>query len=255
MPKRAKQDRSAYIVCNRRFWDADADAYQEVHGDDLAARPLAWGAWRRPEAELRVLDDVTGRDVLELGCGAAQWSHALARLGARAVGLDISAAQLRHARRAQPSEPILPFVLADAEHTPFAAASFDVVFCDHGAMSFCNPAATVPEVARVLRPRGVLAFCVTHPLVYLTWDRERERQSRKLHTDYDGLGCIDFGDGTIDWVLPPSEWMHILRTNGFDVERLVELRPPAGAKTTYDLAPTAWARRWPAEQIWRARLR
>ena len=60
---------------------------------------MAWGVWQIPEAELHVLGDVDGRDILELGCGAAQWSIALAQAGARPVGLDLSDRQLEHARR------------------------------------------------------------------------------------------------------------------------------------------------------------
>ena len=55
--------------------------------------------WQIPEAELQVLGDVSGKDVLELGCGAAQWSISLAGLGARPVGLDLTPRQLEHARR------------------------------------------------------------------------------------------------------------------------------------------------------------
>jgi len=244
-----------HVARNRAFWDADSDAYQEVHGDDLAARPLAWGAWRRPEAELGVLGVVTGRDVLELGCGGAQWSAALARSGARAIGMDLSAGQLGHARRhCTESGATVPLVLASGEVLPFADGSFDVVFCDHGAMSFCDPARTLPESARVLRSGGLLAFCTTHPLVYLTWSNKQQRQTRKLHLEYDQLGEIDFGDGTVDWVVPPGTWIRLLRAHGFIVEDLHELRPPADATSTYDgFVPHAWASHWPAEQIWRAR--
>ena len=41
---------------------------------------------------------------------------------------------------------------------PLADSSFDLVFCDHGAMSFCDPAVTLPEVARLLRPGGRFVF-------------------------------------------------------------------------------------------------
>ena len=105
----------------------------------------------------------------------------------------------------------VPLVHASGESLPFTENAFDIVFCDHGAMSFCEPARILPEVARVLRPEGMLAFCATHPLVYLTWSSRQERQSRKLHMDYDQLGRIAFGDGTIDWVLPPGEWITLLR--------------------------------------------
>ena len=242
---------------NREFWDADADDYQSVHGGDLTARPLAWGAWRVPEAELRVLGDVAGLDVLELGCGAGQWSIALARRAARTVGLDQSLAQLKHAgANRDAAHAIVPFVAASGEAAPFRDASFDVVFCDHGAMSFCDPRVTVPEVARLLRPDGVLAFSQASPLLYLTWDERRERQDTKLHRSYFGLGRLDLGDGTVDFQLPHSAWFRLFREHGFAVEDLIELQPREHASTTYDdFAPHEWARRWPAEQIWKARKR
>jgi SAM-dependent methyltransferase len=238
---------------NRSFWDADSDAYQDAHGDQLARAPLAWGAYRVPESELQILGAVSGRDVLELGCGAAQWSIALAARGARMVALDVSISQLGHARRAGPG---LPLLQASAEQLPFADDAFDVVFCDHGALGFCDPAVSIPEVARVLRPGGLLAFCTTHPILYLTWDDEREAQTRKLQMDYGDLGRIALAEGTIDWVLPPGGWIRVLRDNGFDVEDLTELLARPDASTTYeDFAPPKWARRWPAEWIWSARRR
>ena len=234
---------------NRAFWDADADDYQALHGAGLERAPMAWGAWRIPEAELRVLGDVRGLAVLEYGCGAAQWSVALAAEGARVVGLDQSAAQLGHAARRD-----VPLVQASGAAAPFAAASFDVVFCDHGALSFCDPAATVPEVARLLRPGGLLAFCQATPLLYLTWDEKKERQTDRLRRGYDELGRFDFGEGTVDFQLAPGDWIRLFREHGLVVEDLVELRPPEGATTTYaSFVPYEWARRWPAEQIWKVR--
>jgi SAM-dependent methyltransferase len=240
-----------HIAHNRAFWDRDSDAYQGAHGDELARAPLAWGAYRVPESELQILGDVAGRDVLELGCGAAQWSVALADLNARVIGLDLSRAQLGYARRASAA---LPLVLASGERLPFAAEGFDVVFCDHGALSFCEPAVIVPECARVLRTNGTLAFCGTHPLLYLTYDEGKHRQTRRLHLEYRELGRQP--GATIDWVLPPSAWIRLLRANGFEIEDLVEVCAPKGAHTTYDeFAPPKWARRWPAEWIWKARKR
>jgi SAM-dependent methyltransferase len=238
---------------NRKIWDAASDEYQAAHGDDLTRRPLAWGAYRIPESELDVLGDVRAKVVLELGCGGAQWSIALAGLGARCVGLDLSGSQLRHARKHASD---LELVQANGEVLPFASATFDVVFCDHGALSFCNPERIMPEVARVMRAGGRLAFCTATPLLYLTWDADKERQSRRLQRSYDELGRMDLDADTIDWVLPPGEWIRLLVANGFEIEDLLELQPPADGKTTYeDFAPPKWARRWPAEWIWKARKR
>ncbi|HKA92705.1 MAG TPA: class I SAM-dependent methyltransferase [Acidimicrobiia bacterium] len=240
---------------NRDFWDADADDYQAVHGADLTARSLAWGAWRTSEDELDVLGDTRGLDLLELGCGAAQWSIALAGLAGRPVGLDQSLVQLKHAvANRETVGAAVPLVAASGEAVPFRDASFDVVFCDHGAMSFSPPDATVPEVARLLRPGGLLAFSQTTPLLYLTWDERRQRQDTRLHRSYFGLGRLDLGDGTVDFQVPHGEWFRLFREHGFVVEDLIELQPGEDASTTYDdFAPHEWARRWPAEQIWKVR--
>jgi ubiquinone/menaquinone biosynthesis C-methylase UbiE len=242
-----------HVRHNRRTWDAASAEYQAAHDAALTGKPLAWGAYRIPESELHVLGEVEGKDVLEVGCGGAQWSAALTAIGSRCAGLDLSGAQLKHARG---NSPTLPLVQASGEQLPFADASFDIAFCDHGAFSFCDPDQIVPETARVVRPGGVLAFCAATPLLYLTWNAKKEKQSRRLHRSYDELGRMELDEDTVDWVLPPGGWIRLLRRNGFEIEDLIELRPPADATTTYEgFAPPKWAKRWPAEWIWKTRRR
>ena len=73
---------------NQAMWEASSDSYEEHHALALSGeKAMAWGMWRIPEADLHILGEVAGKDVLELGCGAARWSIALAGRGARPVGL------------------------------------------------------------------------------------------------------------------------------------------------------------------------
>jgi SAM-dependent methyltransferase len=210
--------------------------------------------WSIPEAELRVLGDVRGKDVLELGCGAAQWSVALAQLGARCVALDNSSRQLEHARRRMTEAGVdFPLLHASAERVPLPDASFDVVFCDHGAMSFADPGRTVPEAARLLRRGGLLAFSAESPLHFICWDDATNTAGDRLRANYFETRSADDGDA-VSFTLPYGEWIALFRRHGFAVEDLIELRPPEGARTTYDTYVTyEWARAWPAEQIWRVR--
>jgi SAM-dependent methyltransferase len=241
---------------NQRAWDDDSDSYQREHGRMLRGeRALAWGIWRIPERELRVLGNVRGKRVLELGCGAAQWSLALAARRAQPVGLDNSFKQLLHAQASiKSSRRRLPLVQADAEFLPFKEDSFDVVFCDYGAMSFADPALTVPEVARVLRHGGVLAFSTTTPFLNACWPDGSDNVTRTLHNPYFGMRRAEWSaDETVDFQLPYGEWIRLFRSNGLVVEDLLEIRPPSGARTTFPGRPLSWARRWPAEMIWKVR--
>jgi SAM-dependent methyltransferase len=255
MPDDEKPALSPHAARNQVSWDAYSDEYQVRHGGQLAdSGGLAWGTSQIPEAELRILGDVAGRDILELGCGAAQWSIALAQAGARPVGLDLSARQLEHARSLMAAAAVdFPLIHGSAESVPLPDASFDIVFCDHGAMTFADPYRTVPEVARLLRPGGLFAFNHASPLATICWPPGADRIGDRLALDYFGLHLLEDED-EISFQLPYGEWIRLFRANDLIVEELVEPRPPDDGTSTYrDAAELAWARRWPAECIWRLR--
>ena len=245
-----------YVRRNREAWERGSDAYQERHGGLFEAHEgRAWGAWRIPEAELGVLGDVEGRDVLELGCGAARWSIALARLGARSVAVDLSPRQLEHARAAVAGGGVdVRLVEASAEDLPFPDESFDVILSDHGAFSVADPRRVMPQCARLLREGGVLAFSAVSPIADLVRDARDKRPGQRLQTDYFGLDRLP-RDDAIEFQLTFGGWIRLLRAHGFEVMDLIEVRPPENATTTFDAVPLEWARRWPAENIWVARRR
>jgi SAM-dependent methyltransferase len=240
---------------NRAFWDRQSDEYQQRHNEFIGRPEPRWGIWQVPEAELQVLGDVAEKDVLELGCGAAQWAILLARQGARMVGLDNSARQLEHARERMAAAGVdFPLVHSAAESLPFDDASFDVVFCDHGALSFADPLVVVPEVARVLRPGGLFAFSHTTPLVWVCWNEEADRAEDRLVHGYFGMHREDDSNGAVGFNLPYGEWIRLFRRSGFAVEALIEIQPEEGAVSTYQTPEeTAWARRWPCDEIWKVR--
>jgi SAM-dependent methyltransferase len=240
------------------MWDARADAYQAKHGAQLAGGgAMKWGVWGLPERRLRVLGEVAGRDVLELGCGAAQWSIALHARGAHVTALDTSARQLEHARELMARAGAkFPLVHAAAEATGLPGARFDIVFCDHGAMSFADPRRTIPEVARLLRPGGLLAFSMHTPILDIAWALDAAHPSPRLQVDYWDLRTIDEPDEPVAYQLAYGEWIRLFTANGLAVEDLIELRPPANARSSYrDDVDREWARRWPMEHIWRVRRR
>ena len=58
---------------------------------------------------------------------------------------------------------------------------------------------------------------------------------------------------SVEFHLGYGDWIRLLRRQSFEVTDLIELRPPAGASTTYDFVTVEWARRWPSEEVWKAR--
>lgn len=151
---------------SREWWDEEATAYQAEHGDFLGDADFVWCPERLREADVRLLGDVAGRRVLEVGAGAAQCSRWLASQGARPVAVDLSAGQLAHARVLdERTGATTGLVQADATRLPFRDARFDLACSAFGALPFAaDSAAVMREVARVLRPGGRWVFSVTHPM-------------------------------------------------------------------------------------------
>src|SRR5439155_13371646 len=148
----------------------------------------------------------------------------------------------------------VPLVQASADRVPFSDQRFDVVFCDHGGMSFADPERTIPEAARLLRPGGLFAFNMTSPLLAMCWNEWTMTLEHELRGSYFEIGRVEDVDGLVEYQLPYGKWIHLLRQSDLVVEDLIEIRPPEDATTTYDdLVPLEWARRWPAENIWKSR--
>ncbi|GAB3862620.1 hypothetical protein GCM10029963_69270 [Micromonospora andamanensis] len=156
-------------TANRRWWDADADAYQAEHGSFLGDVDFVWCPEGLREADARLLGDVAGRRVLEVGCGAASCSRWLATQQARPVALDLSAGMLRHAAQANARSGVrVPLAQADALALPFADETFDIACTAFGAVPFVeDSAALMRQVHRVLRPGGRWVFSVTHPIKWI----------------------------------------------------------------------------------------
>jgi SAM-dependent methyltransferase len=246
-----------HAVRNRELWTRSNAEYTDRSAEGAwAQEEITWGMFKVPESEIGVLGDVSGLDVLDLGCGIAYFSAWLARRGARVVGVDVTPAQLETARRMQ-AESGLEFRLleASAEAVPLEDASFDLVLSEYGASIWCEPSAWIPEAARLLRPGGRLVFLRNSTLVILCSPDEGRAEEHLVRPQF-GMRRFEW-DGGVEFHLAHGDWIELLRGSGFDVERLVELQAPAEAADHpyYDFVGADWARRWPAEEIWVARKR
>jgi ubiquinone/menaquinone biosynthesis C-methylase UbiE len=134
------------LLYNQFAW-----AYDWVSGTFFHGQWRAWQrlAWRR-------LTGIPGSRVLELGFGTGDIQYDLLRAGYQPVGIDLSAAMLRAARRKARRRGIagrLRLARAQAQALPFPAATFDAVISTFPS-DYIAASATITEVARVLRPGG-----------------------------------------------------------------------------------------------------
>jgi SAM-dependent methyltransferase len=249
-----------HVARNRSAWDGWAAGYEAAGLRNWGREEICWGVFRVPEADLGVLPDVAGKDVVELGCGTAYISAWLMRRGGRPVGVDNSGRQLATASRFQRQFGVrFPLLHASAEDVPLRTGSFDVAISEYGASIWCDPYRWIPEAARLLRPGGELIFLVNGTVFMLcTPDTDAEGPATdRLYRDYFGMHRFEWpdDDGSVEFHLGYGDWIRLLRESGFVVDDLIEVRPAIDAVTTFSFVTPEWARRWPCEEVWKARKR
>jgi SAM-dependent methyltransferase len=252
---------SNHILVNRASWDEDAPNWVERGRQSWASEEPFWGIWRNPESEVQLLPDVSSLDAVELGCGTAYASAWLMRRGANVVGLDNSSEQLATALTLQQEFGLrFPLVHADAEHVPFDDGSFDFAFSEYGAALWCDPYRWIPEAGRILRPGGRLAFVTGASIMMLCFptDDDSAPADTTLHRDYFGMHRFEWHneEGVVDGVefhLAHGEMIGLLRSCGFQIEELIEIRAPADGSSHVQDVSLEWARRWPTVEAWTAR--
>ncbi len=168
------------------------------------------------EAGLAALGDIAGNHCLDIGCGAAGTTLALADAAGddgSAAGIDVSPPLLERARARADGRKTLCFVEGDAQDYAFREDTFDILFSRFGVMFFRNTAAALANLHRASKPGARLVFIV--------WREPRENP----------------------WVMIPVS----------TAKAFVELprRPAPGEPSQFQWADPALATGWLNEAGWR----
>ena len=165
----------------RRLFATIADRY------DLITRVLSYGrdrSWKRRLVEMSAAR--RGTQALDLACGTGDIAYALARRGARVVGLDVTPRMVEIAR-AKAGMPVT-FIVGDMMALPFADGAFDLVTTGYGIRNVPDIAPAIAEICRVLKPGGLL--------LSLDFDRPAHAVVRAVY-----LGYLTAVGSALGWVL------------------------------------------------------
>lgn len=158
---------------------------------DCAAETYDSVAWLQRKMGDSIVSDVLGRDLprdialIDLGCGTGELLRKLAgHQFTQLTGLDLSKKMLGIASEKSPDAS---FVHADLQSIPFPDHSFSAVV-SNAAIQWCDPDAAAKEIARILKPGGLLSLNIFVAGTLAQWDAaflENGYESR-VHKLFDG---------------------------------------------------------------------
>lgn len=202
------------------------DKYSQM---DRSVRGLA-GAGEWPALK-KLLGDLKGLRVLDLGCGFGWHCQYALDTGARsAAGVDISEKMLAEGRRKFPD---VQFIHQAIEDVDFPKGSFDLVLSSlaiHYLESFDR---LCQKVGRLLTPSGRLVFSVEHPIFTAQGPQDWcfDESGHKRHWPVDAYfdegprQAVFLGEKITKYHRPLTAYFAALRQNGFTVTDLVEPTP------------------------------
>ncbi|MDH5447956.1 MAG: methyltransferase domain-containing protein [Candidatus Bathyarchaeota archaeon] len=223
----------------KKGWNIISKAYQSsvrISLVDVHYGPISPG-----ETELKLLGDVEGKDILEVGCGGGQNAIVLAKWGARSVGLDISEEQIKYARRLARKHTVrVQFYVGNMEGMDMLNdESFDIVLSSCAIGYSENYGQAFSEAFRVLRRGGLFVFCVVHPIANrgraVKYGRRKmwgigsyfDRRRRTWTWKFDGTAAKFCG-----YHRTLQDYFNSLVSAGFIVEKILEPEPYPLTKMT-----------------------
>jgi SAM-dependent methyltransferase len=218
-------------VTNTESWDRIASQRTETPATDV----VRYGPEGPTEEELRLLGDVSGKRVLDLGCGDGQAAVAFTLRGATTIAVDASVRMLDRARTLAESAAVrVEWHQGDVADLAFLRAeSIDLVFSAYSLGEVGDLHRVLRQVHRVLKNRGAFVFSYEHPISLCVGreppDTPSTPISRVVRMSYftdDTVTIERNGEPIRLHVRTVSEVFRALSRGGFRVEVLAEPRPP-----------------------------
>ena len=221
---------------NEESWDRLSEFYQ-TH-KKISLEDFHYGPYGPGEQELRVIGDVKGLDILELGCGGGQNSIVLVKWGAKSVtAIDQSEKQLEYAKKLASSQGVkIKFLKGNIEDLSMLKdASFDLIVSSHAMNYVENLPRVFSEVARVLRENGRIVTCMGHPIMHLIWEALEKGSIEEVNNYFDDKRIV------FDWADEKGEKIATFEETGYRFEEIINGLIFAGLKIERVLEPPGYS--------------
>jgi SAM-dependent methyltransferase len=198
-------------------------------GRVLPLDAVSYGADVPGETELRLLGNVEGKRVLDLGCGAGHNEIALAKQGAKVIGVDPSADQIAEARQ----EAEAAGVKVELHHGSLAEVAFvradgiDVALSVFGLATVSDVDRVFRQVHRVLKPEAPLVLALPHPAFALIDPEDPELRVRRSYWETAAILTSGAEDGDVDQPHTVSQLFTSLLRANFRIDWIIEPQPAA----------------------------
>jgi len=203
-----------------------------IDADEIARFSAMADIWWDRKGEFKALHDInpvrlayvrdrtelTGRQVLDVGCGGGLLSESLAACGARVTGIDMAEASLSVARAHMHTRGLtIDYHRTTAEsHADEKPGHYDVVVCMELLEHVPRPASILDACARLVKPGGDVFFATVNR-TWLSWLLVIVAAERVL-------GIVRKGTHDYRKLVTPAELIHWGAAVGLKLEHLSGLR-------------------------------
>jgi ubiquinone/menaquinone biosynthesis C-methylase UbiE len=217
------------VVDLKKSWDKIAELYNDRYA--ISCDVVHYGPLCPGEDKLNLLGNISGKKVMDLGCGGGQNSVALAKMGADVTALDLSSEQINQAERlASDHEVSINFKQADISTLSFIEdRSFDMAISACSISYLENIDAVFRETYRILKPNSRFILSDMNPLQYLLDETESGlvfndkfyQRSLRINWTWE-FKELDHAPRFRHYVRMISDYVNSLSDAGFDIKKILE---------------------------------
>jgi len=224
-----------------KYWDCNASGWAEgiKNGQDYINESFGIPRF------LDFIGNVSGKNIMDAGCGEGRSSRHLAEQGARVTGVDLSLQMINRAIEMEKKKPLgIKYSQSSCSDLPFLNnKTFDSVCSIMALMDFPDIAKAFKEFKRVLKPGGHLTFMIRHPCFFTKGygflKNKQGVRARLLVSDYFirreyierwGFKTEGHGENNTIFAIPRfphkiSDYFNCILDEGFLLRRVLEPRP------------------------------